>query len=96
MFGPLPQGTYFLQLHESKANWIRLIPSAGNEMFGRTGFAIHGRGNIGSHGCIVPEDFHVVLYLCKLLKENKEAKHGDVTLKVYAEGTEIGTQLYTV
>ncbi|SAK50813.1 hypothetical protein [Caballeronia ptereochthonis] len=95
VFGPLPQGIYRLRLHEHKQNWIRLIPAAGTEMFDRNGFAIHGRGQVGSHGCIVPWDFQVMLRLCKLLKENEAAHRPDVTLKVFAQGTEIGKQLYT-
>lgn len=64
--GPLPMGTYVLRNHESKPNWIRLLPTNPTAMHGRDGFAIHGRGLRGSDGCIVPEDFRIVqeLYRC--------------------------------
>ena len=68
--GPLILGTYELRTHEDRQkrpNWIRLIPSAGNYMKGRDGFAIHGRGNRGSDGCLVPTDFAVVMLLYKLV-----------------------------
>ena len=52
--GPTIMGKYHLKTHESKQKWIRLVPFAENVMHGRAGFAIHGRGNRGSDGCIVP------------------------------------------
>ncbi len=67
--GPLPRGRYKMVIHESRANWIRLIPLAGTYMGGRDGMAIHGRGPRGSDGCIVPLDFNVVLKLVQKLKE---------------------------
>lgn len=70
-FGPIPAGKYKLKIHESRSNWIRLIPFKKNIMFGRKGFAIHGRGNIGSHGCLVPEDFSVIKKIKKALQKNK-------------------------
>ncbi len=61
--GPIPQGFYTI------ANWhtdpekgplvAELIPDAENEMFGRSGFLMHGDlvGKVGlrlaSHGCII-------------------------------------------
>jgi hypothetical protein len=52
--GPLPCGSYTLRLRPSKTNWIDLIPENPHRMWGRDGFAIHGRGPRGSDGCIVP------------------------------------------
>jgi hypothetical protein len=84
--GPLILGTYTLKTHESRPSWIRLVPSAGNYMKGRDGFAVHGRGARGSDGCIVPTDFAVVQLLYKLVKA-REAKGGPApTLAVIAVG----------
>lgn len=96
-FGPIPRGLYTLRLHESKKkrNWIRLIPDKANVMYDRSGFAIHGRGTNGSHGCLVPTDFNVVLHLCKLVKENDEAGKAPISLEVVSVGTDIGKQRYT-
>ena len=91
-FGPIPRGIYTLKLHESRKNWIRLVPAPGNVMFGRAGFAIHGRGKTGSHGCLVPSDFNVVLNLCKLLSENEESGNPPYTLEVVSIGQNIGWQ----
>jgi hypothetical protein len=91
--GTLPMGRYTLRLHESRKNWIRLIPAAGNQMHGRSGFAIHGRGVRGSDGCIVPTDFPVVLHLCKLAKARKKAGRPDIELSVVAVGTDVDKKL---
>jgi len=91
--GTLPMGRYSLRLHESRKNWIRLIPDAGNAMKGRAGFAIHGRGKRGSDGCIVPTDFHIVLKLCELV-EARQKKHGaEVVLNVVAIGADVDKKL---
>lgn len=84
--GALPMGIYSLSLHENKKNWIRLNPVNVVNMKGRDGFAIHGRGERGSDGCIVPSDFEVVKKLCELLAERKKKSQGSVYLKVYAVG----------
>jgi hypothetical protein len=84
--GPLILGTYTLQTHESRANWIRLAPAAGNSMRGRAGFAIHGRGPRGSDGCIVPTDFAVVKLLCALVKAREKKGGPAPTLGVVAIG----------
>jgi hypothetical protein len=94
-YGPIPRGLYTLRLHESRKNWIRLVPDASNVMFGRSGFAIHGRGQTGSHGCLVTTDFNVVLLLCKLLVEHEKAKGAPVTLEVVSIGQNIGKQFVT-
>ena len=67
--GPLPLGKYKLRIHESRSNWIRLIPLTSTYMGGRAGMAIHGRGPRGSDGCIVPNSFKVVTDLVSKLKE---------------------------
>ena len=56
--GPLPRGNYTLRTvaHNRFAHpAIRLDPSPSNEMFGRSGFYIHGdnRTSTASTGCII-------------------------------------------
>ena len=84
--GPTVMGKYTLRTHESHKNWIRLIPDAQNNMHGRDGFAIHGRGPVGSHGCIVPTDFNVVTLLHKLVKAREKDGQRAPTLAVVAIG----------
>ena len=61
--GPLPLGRYRIEAPERSRGYLAaaLHPMAGNAAFaratgGRSGFLIHGRGTIGSDGCIVPTD----------------------------------------
>lgn len=85
--GPLPMTTYKLKTHESKPNWIRLVPKYGAaSLGGRAGFAIHGHGPRGSDGCIVPSDFHVLRTLYKLVKAREDAGEEAPTLVVVAIG----------
>ncbi len=84
--GPIVLGRYSLQTHETKANMIRLVPAAGTDMHGRSGFLIHGRGPRGSDGCIVPTDFHLVQLLHKLVKARETAGKAAPTLAVVAIG----------
>ncbi|KRA41755.1 hypothetical protein ASD80_12010 [Devosia sp. Root635] len=84
--GALPLGFYSLRTHESRQNWIRLVPAPGTNMHGRAGMAIHGRGKRGSDGCIVPADFNVVLQLHKLCKAREKAGQANPTLEVLAIG----------
>lgn len=84
--GALPMGIYSLSLHEKKKNWIRLNPLYVVSMKGRNGFAIHGRGERGSDGCIVPSDFEVVKKLCEIIGERNKKNKSSVLLKVYAVG----------
>lgn len=60
--GPIPEGFYTIEApHTSPVTGpytLRLVPDAGNQMFGRSSFAIHGDKKSGSpgessHGCIV-------------------------------------------
>jgi hypothetical protein len=90
--GPLPMGVYRILLHESKENWLRLLPLDDRMMHGRSGMAIHGRGMRGSDGCIVPTDFSVVRHLCSLIKKRKEAGGRDVRLQVVAIGVDLDRQ----
>lgn len=92
--GPLPMGQYKLVLHESRQNWIRLIPFD-QAMYGRDGFAIHGRGQRGSDGCIVPTDFLVVLELCSALDRLARGRQPAPIVEVYAEGQNLDRQLNT-
>lgn len=87
--GTLPLGRYLLRTHESRANWLRLVPDSSNAMKSRAGFAIHGRGKRGSDGCIVPSDFNVVLLLYKLTKAREKAQKPAPTLDVVAIGTDV-------
>lgn len=84
--GPLIMGKYWLQCHESRANWLRLIPYPTNAMGNRNGFAIHGRGNRGSDGCIVPTDFNVVLKLYSLVQTREASRLAAPSLAVIAIG----------
>jgi len=56
--GPLPVGRYTIAKpeanHGGKGRWATLVPDPWNVMMNRAGFAIHGRGQHGSDGCIVP------------------------------------------
>lgn len=88
-YGPIPRGKYWLKIHESRNNWIRLIPNNNNVMHGRTGFAIHGRGQVGSHGCLVPENFQIIPKMIQILKSNPNKKY---TLEVVSIGANIGWQ----
>lgn len=95
-FGPIPTGTYTLKVHESRPNWIRLVPDAGNVMFGREGFAIHGRGQVGSHGCIVPTEPNVILQLISILR-TRESRHAPAArLAVVAIGSDVDKKFRTV
>ena len=60
--GPLPRGTYRISNHfihhpTAGKHVLRLTPSTGNQMFGRSGFLIHGDSitapGTASDGCIV-------------------------------------------
>jgi len=84
--GSLPLGLYELRTHETRKNWVRLNPVAGTNMRGRAGFAIHGRGDRGSDGCIVPNDFENVLQIYTLLKTREKAGVAAPTLQVIAVG----------
>ena len=84
--GPTIMGKYQLKTHESKQKWIRLVPFAENVMHGRAGFAIHGRGNRGSDGCIVPTDFNVVQSIYSLVEAREQANKPAPTLAVVAIG----------
>ena len=57
--GPIPPGWYLI-LHSNPRDTakhgpcVRLNPMKGTRVMGRGGFLIHGRGRLGSEGCIVP------------------------------------------
>lgn len=91
-FGPLPRGLYTLKLHEKKKDWIRLLPHASNNMHGRSGFAIHGRGRVGSHGCLVPSEANILRLLCKLVQERDDNGRPPLLLQVVSRGPNIGWQ----
>ena len=93
--GPLPIGRYSIVPHESRPNWLRLVPESQNQMHGRAGFAVHGRGPRGSDGCIVPTDFAVVMRLHKLVKQRMANGGPQVLLDVVAIGQDLDRQLRT-
>lgn len=64
-----------------------LNPIGTSKLFGRDGFAIHGRGKIGSHGRIVPYDFNVLLKMVQILKKHPDKKF---SLEVVSIGANIG------
>ncbi|MCC6662029.1 MAG: DUF2778 domain-containing protein [Phycisphaerales bacterium] len=72
--GPIPPGGYTMKPHPKHDYWIRLEPDDTNEMCNRDGFAIHGRGKIGSQGCIVPMQASDLKRLYKTLKEAGTAR----------------------
>jgi hypothetical protein len=84
--GPLPMALYRLVTHESRKNWIRLVPANPAALGGRAGFAIHGRGDRGSDGCIVPMDFSIVLLVHRLVRAREEAGKSAPTLVVQTVG----------
>lgn len=81
--GPIPVGTYIIQPpHDSETHGpfvLPLLPNATNEMFGRSGFLIHGDSiknpGTASEGCII---------LPRAVR-NTIFKSEDVDLKVFAE-----------
>jgi hypothetical protein len=93
--GPLPMGKYRLSLHESRENWLRLLPVDPSLMRGRTLMAIHGPGERGSDGCVVPTDFANVLLLVKLARQRRNGGRPDITLKVVAIGQDLDAMLHT-
>lgn len=84
--GAIPTAKYYLKTHETRPNWIRLLPMPGEGLHGRDGFAIHGRGQRGSDGCIVPMDFHNVVLIHKLVRNLELAGKPPPTLAVVAIG----------
>lgn len=85
-YGPLPLGYYYMRPHETDAHMVRLVPFPSNIMFGRSGFLIHGRGKIGSHGCIVPYDYINVTKLCKAVEHYIRIYKTNPVLHVIAVG----------
>ena len=90
--GTLPLGTYELKTHESRKNWIRLNPTAGTSMKGRAGFAIHGRGQRGSDGCIVPASSTERTRLNKAVRDFDGKVILEVTHVSYMLPAEVGGQ----
>ncbi len=85
--GTIPLGTYALKTQEDKHHkYIRLNPVAGTNLHGRGGFLIHGRGPRGSDGCIVPQNFAVVVSLYGLVEHREKSGRPAPTLEVVAIG----------
>jgi len=94
IFGPLPLGEYELRLRAGKRRWIDLKPLRGN-MFGRSRFAIHERGPIGSHGCIVVYDKTGLERLHDLVEEAYSKGRAPCRLRVVAIGQDLDRMLRT-
>lgn len=86
LFGPLPQGEYYMHPHESKIHMVRLDPFPTNHMYGRSGFLIHGRGPIGSHGCIVIYRAADLIKVCDAVRTYIDTMGGQPVLEVVAIG----------
>src|SRR5690606_3754739 len=84
--GAIPLARFLLQTHETRPNWIRLVPMANENLHGRSGLAIHGRGQRGSEGCIVPCDFHNVLLIHSPVRQREATGRPGPTLQVVAMG----------
>ena len=95
LFGPLPMGLYAMYPHESKKNMVRLEPFPSNYMFGRSGFLIHGRGKIGSHGCIVPGDPKDLHAICAAVANFIKLHRTRPVLEVIAVGGNIDDKFFT-
>jgi hypothetical protein len=96
IFGPLPVGDYNLSVRDGRKNWIDLAPLAGTNTFGRSGFAIHGRGMIGSHGCIVVNDFSQLMRIYDRVVQRQMAKANPYRLRVIAMGQDLARRFHTV
>jgi hypothetical protein len=94
-FGPLPQGSYYMGPHENGKTMIRLTPFRSNFMHGRSGFLIHGRGTIGSHGCIVPYHFSDVKTIFAAVNKHMSSYKSQPVLEVIAVGTDVDSKFYT-
>jgi hypothetical protein len=95
-FGPLPQGRYYMRPHEKHSDMVRLDPFPSNLMFGRSGFLIHPRGPIGSHGCIVPYAFSDVRKIYTAVKTYVGVRKSNPVLEVIAVGSDVDQQFRTV
>jgi hypothetical protein len=87
-FGPLPQGRYSMAPHESHPLKVRLNPLPGTNTFGRGSFEIHGHGDTGSHGCIVPANPSDLHKICAAVK-SAHAVGKSLVLEVVAIGANI-------
>jgi hypothetical protein len=94
-FGPLPQGSYYMCPHENGKTMIRLKPFRSNYMHGRSGFLIHGRGTIGSHGCIVPYHFSDVKSVFQAVNKYISTYKAEPVLEVIAVGADVDSKFYT-
>jgi hypothetical protein len=94
-YGPLPIGKYSMYPHESANLKVRLDPFPTNVMYGRGSFEIHGHGQIGSHGCIVPQDPHVLYRICHAVKQYVDNNDGRPLLNVIAVGGNVDSKFFT-
>lgn len=78
--GPLPKGTYTIQPPHADAKVgpiaMHLVPAAGNQMFNRGDFLIHGDNAAANHsaseGCIImPHDSRVAIGAAVLAGDNQ-------------------------
>jgi hypothetical protein len=94
-FGPLPQGRYYMHPHEKHNNIVRLGPFPSNFMYGRSEFLIHGRGPIGSHGCIVPYDLNDVITIYNAVTMYIDTHKSKPVLEVIAVGSDVDRKFRT-
>ena len=94
-YGPLPMGKYSMYPHEAATLKVRLEPFPGNVMHVRSSFEIHGRGAIGSHGCIVPYDPKVLHLICHAVKKYVDDNDGRPRLDVVAVASDLDTRFFT-
>jgi len=65
--GPIPCGSYSVTWNRKKGNWLDLTPVGSIPIIDsgrRRGFAVHGRGEWGSYGCVVIPDVAKLQQLC--------------------------------
>lgn len=94
-YGPLPQGYYYMYPHENSKHMVRLGAFPSNIMYGRSGFLIHGRGEIGSHGCIVPYERRNVLSICCSVANYLKFHKSKPVLQVIAVGADVDKKFFT-
>ena len=91
--GSLPIGFYQITPHEKKERqklcMTRRTPLDVPNLHNRDGLLIHGRGQRGSDGCVVPLDFEVVqdIYHCAVKRQQERRK--PLILEVVAVGQDL-------
>lgn len=94
-FGPIPLGYWWMHPHESDANRVRLAAFPTTQTFNRGPFLIHGRGPIGSEGCIVPYNFSDVQKVHTAVVAFIEKYKKKPILEVFATGGNLDSKFFT-